>query len=138
MEIAGLPLKQVFAIIDLFQGVLEPFEFFLQGKKKHFNVLMGSPWLTLEIPTQPQNIVNQPLNKTVPQVMSAGLLSNLDIQNNYRETNIFINMSSTSLEENIRPTKITGRAKEESICSCLRCVAALIREEMVFVRGKGA
>lgn len=80
-EIAHLPLKRVFAINDLFQGVLEPFEFFLQGgKKTHFNVFMESPWLTLEI--HPQDVVSQPLNKTVTRVTSAGLLSNLDIQNN--------------------------------------------------------
>lgn len=66
------------------------------------------------------------LSKTVPRVMSTGLLSNLDIQNKYKETNIFISMSSANLKGNIRPTKIIGRAKEESILSCLRCVAALI------------
>lgn len=58
-------------------------------------MLMGSPWLTLEIPPQPQDVVSRPLNKMVPRVMSTGLLSNLDTQNSYKETNIFINMSGT-------------------------------------------
>lgn len=103
-------------------------------RKEHFTVLKGSPWLTLELLAQPQTVVNQPLNKLAPQVMSMGLIPNLNIKKQLQNTNVFINISNTSLQENIRPT---GRAKEESRLSCLRCVAALIREEMVLVRGEG-
>lgn len=39
-EITQLPLKQVFAIVDLFQGVLEPFEFFLQEEKKKVSMCL--------------------------------------------------------------------------------------------------
>lgn len=49
MEITPLPLKGVFAIIDLFQAVLEPSELFLQEEREMFQRAHG---LRLEIPLQ--------------------------------------------------------------------------------------
>lgn len=76
-EITQLPLKQVFAIVDLFQGVLEPFEFFLKEEKKRFQRACGVPLAdTRDSPSSSHRVF--------PQVMSAGRASQATHPNQLR------------------------------------------------------
>lgn len=90
MEITPLPLKRVFAIIDLFQGVLEPSELFLQEEREMFNNARG---LRLEIPLQAPTIgPNHKAQRSLRQRLQGTLPS---VHNSYKETNTFINIPST-------------------------------------------
>lgn len=131
-EITQLPLKQVFAIVDLFQGVLEPFEFFLQEEKKRFQCACGVPLAdTRDSPSSS--------HRRVPSgdVCRASFPNHTSKPATQKPRHLSVHPALT-LKENIRPTKTTGRAKEESVLPRVRCVAALIWEEMVWVRGKRA
>lgn len=101
-------------------------------EKKGFSVLAGCPWLTPEVfPQAP--------TAAFPRVTSAGCDSQAAHPNQLRRNQgIYQHIQHVTVKENIRPTKTIGRAKEESVLPCVRCVAALIWEEMVLVRGKRA
>lgn len=88
MEITPLPLKGVFAIIDLFQAVLEPSELFLQEEREMFQCAHG---LRLEIPLQAPTTA--PTTKHNVPTMLRGTLPN--VHHSYTESNTFINIPST-------------------------------------------
>lgn len=74
LEKVDLPLERVFAISDLFQGVLEPPELFLQGEReKKLIIFMGS--------LKANRVLSQPRNKTNPSSATYEV-SNLEIHNN--------------------------------------------------------
>lgn len=90
MEITPLPLKGVFAIIDLFQAVLEPSELFLQEEREMFQCAHG---LRLEIPLQAPTTAPNHKAQRSPWQRLRGTLPN--VRHSYTESNTFINIPST-------------------------------------------
>lgn len=89
MEITALPLKRVFAIIDLFQGVLEPSELFLEEEREMFQHAGG---LRLKIPLPAPTIGPNHKAQGCLRQRLQGMLPN--IHNSYKETNTFLNIPS--------------------------------------------
>lgn len=85
-------MERAFAIIDLFQGVLEPPELFLQvEREKKFIVFLGSPWMTSELPSHPPDKTSfeSALKQNNPPGATCEIL-NLEIRNSDREPGILL------------------------------------------------